>query len=416
MIAIKKSTMYYGIIFITIMLNLNIFFLVDTYGNFRFFGIPLYDITFFWNLIWIFTSLLYSISYGIKRSKDKFFLVVIFACILVFTSSYIGTKTYNQPLIYGLVSQRLWISCLLMYFPFDRWLNSNKITINGIVRTLKIICVMYLSICILQYLLSNKIQFTYVATSTRYGEVRYRFDCLFLVLLSGFTIDNIILNKKNHKVDILILGAIFFVIVVIAKGRMQIISWLAAIVICMLIRKEHILKKYFFVLVMIISLYFFVSSTSLGQDILDIFWGSGTGVSEDTLTIRDVSKEYYLNLLKTNGETILFGYGSVNNSWEIAREIARPTIGNWVYHTSDNGIYGYAFYYGILGVIWWIVSMTYCLYLAFKVYKKTGKFAYLQFVLVDFISCSTLVPYLFNNMCIMPIYMVLLKKEINQIK
>lgn len=415
MIRIRKSSIYYAIIFITLMMNLNIFFLVDVYGSFKILGIPLFDITFIWNILWILYTIVCNLNLRINKYEKSFLRIILFSLVLVVTSAYMATITYDQPFLYGILAQRLWISFLFMYFPFSYWLKKNYITSRGIIKTLKVFSFIYIIICILQYILGETIQFTYVDSSIRYGDSRFAFDCLYLILLSSFLLDNILSSRKIKRIDLILMGGVFFVLVIVTKGRMQMISWAVSSVLCVIMHKKLNIQKFLALIIIIIGI-FVVASSSIGADILDILFGTGKGIGLDTLTIRDMSRDYYLNLLTTDNFTLTFGYGIASSSWEIAMNIARPTIGYWTYYTADNGIFGSAFYYGLLGVMWWIITMGYFFYLSLIVYKKTGKTAYMQIVIIDILAAPTLVPYLFNSISIITLYMVLLQNEVLQIK
>ena len=150
-------------------------------------------------------------------------------------------------------------------------------------------------------------------------------------------------------------------------------------------------------------------SSPIGQDILDVLWGSGTGLSADTLTIRDAESVYYLSKIFESLNSFVFGCGYPNSSWAPAVALSTPTVGNWTYYTTDIGIIGDFYYYGIVGLIWFIAIYLMMLYQGIQIYKKTRNTAFIQIVIVDLIGAMTLVPLLFSTTLVMPLLVALME-------
>lgn len=257
-----------------------------------------------------------------------------------------------------------------------------------------------------------RIRFLSVSTSSeRYGDVRLVFNTLIPIVTSAFCLATLLSegsNRRQKRISVIIIACTIILAAFVTKGRMRTLSYIAGMAICALVRHGSIKKKVFSIGVIVIGCYFLMVSP-IGQDILDVLWGSGTGLSADTLSIRDAERAYYLSKIFESFKSFVLGYGYPNSSRSQTVLLSTPTVGNWTYYTTDIGIIGDFYYYGILGIIWFIAIYLMMLYKGIQIYKKTRNTAFIQIVIVDLIGAMTLVPLLFSSTLIMPLTFALME-------
>ena len=125
---IKKKDKYYIMLFLLFVVDLNFLNLIDT-ATFNIGGIYYTDIVFLLNI----SVFLYQII------KDKFQIAkkisityVLCVIILMVLSACAGHITYNQSIVAGIVAQREWVSWMLLINPLSRWIQLQKLSVEGI--------------------------------------------------------------------------------------------------------------------------------------------------------------------------------------------------------------------------------------------------------------------------------------------
>ncbi|MBN6047597.1 hypothetical protein JY232_04915 [Streptococcus thermophilus] len=389
---------YYLLLITLIFLNLKFFYLVDT-SNFNLFFLNYTDFVFIINVS-VFLYQLIRNNFNFDRASFVFFSVII---LLVIISAIRASMVYNQSFFSGIVAQRLWFSWMLIFYFIINSLNFHRMTIEGIKKTITLLCTVYSLVCILQYFLIDIYSFTYVVENTRYNDTRLFFNVIFLVFAIGIKVDSVFLVRKNHIINIVELLMYFFVIIFITKGRMQSLSILIAIVLCTFLRQNISIKRkllYSFY-AMIVTVLFL--QTSMGQDLLNL--SIGKSVQADTLSIRDSARNYYWGLYTKSWGNIFFGSGIPNANNTYAISVLNPIWSGSIdarYYLDDVGIMAIIVRYGLLGILIWIMTMVFNLKNSFKIYYKSGEVAYLLFFFVDILGCWTLIPTMFNNSPILP--------------
>lgn len=392
------------------MLELNCFGFVNKYGLYIL-GVGYYDIVFFVKIGIAGLSIIQNLQ--VFQSKRILLdILPIGAIILSITSAVAGNLISGQPFFSGLWAQREWLSSILLYYPVRIWLEKGKLNYKKVIETLFVTSAVYLIICILQYILIDYVTFLSVSKSSeRYGDVRLVFNTLMPIITSAFCLTKLLSeddDKKQRKTCILIVAGTIILTALVTKGRMRTLSFIAGMAICALVSRSSIKKKILSISVIGIGLYFLISSP-IGRDVLDVVFGSGTGLSADTLSIRDAERTYYISKIFGSFSSFILGCGYPNSSWPAAVRLSTPTVGNWTYYTTDIGIIGDFYYYGIIGILWLISVYAIMLFKGQKIYKKTRNIAFIQIVIVDLIGAMTLVPLLFSSTLIMPLVFALME-------
>lgn len=421
MIRINKERLMYALIFVLIAADLKCFYLIDVY-TFRILGASYDDLLFLLHVMLFAITFLYDNAHKYLK-VDKWNVFMTVPIVLTFLSAYAGIRTYGQPFFLGLVTQRSWIGCVLVFFVISSWLKRKIITVKGIKKTLFVACIAMLCIYVLQYVLGNFFIFTSVMTNERYGGIRFYFETAYLIIAAGFAIDNIIEAAGKKEKKKYILGQIFFIMMlfftcaVINKGRMLTISVAAGFLFCVLLVKVNKTKKIILCFgVMIVAVFFL--STNIATDAINAL--QGVNVENDTLGVRNEGRIYYLQYWIDSIQSIIIGCGSPNYyNWQPAADIANPLWsagGTARFYLVDNGIFGELFLYGLCGIAWFVGSIVISITAAIRVFKKKGKVGYFLLILADLLACITLVPNQFGNLIVFPLYLALLKFDFLEVK
>lgn len=413
MIKFRKSSLYYALIFLYCFADLKFFYFIDIV-KFTFLGISYTDMLFILNVSLFLYEFIFN-QKGVLKINFPIYLIIISIC-LACTSAYAGYLTYGQAFFSGLVAQRHWISSTLVIYTIYNWLIGEKITKEGLVKLISIVVVFYMIVMIAQYLLYNKVVFTYVTQTERYGETRLYFDISYLVFISGFAIEAILERKKKAKPIIFVL-VILVCIAFITKGRMATLSLCLGMMCSLLISKDgSVKKKLEMICFVLVCLLIFINS-NMGKDIFNTVLG--TTSENNTLAIRDDGRVYYLRMISSSTNSCLIGCGTANIHNKTAMKISSPywkTYSTARFYLTDQGIIYGLYNYGILGIVVYLILIIWSFKSAWRLYKREGRTAYLQYLIVQLISCVTLVPDYFESSFLFPMYIILLNIENNRIK
>lgn len=394
---IKKPKIQYIILFFLMILDLEFLNLVDT-ARFNILGIYYSDIVFIFCIL-IFIAELFCSGFRIKIDAS---LAVIFSFLMIACFSAKSAQlSYNQSFLAGIAAQREWLSWVLLIYPIYSWIKNKKITVDGIQKCMRYVCRGYAMICILQFFLYNFVNFTYVMTNSRYGNVRLYFNTAYFSIMICIIIDELFnknLTRKQRILDLIEFAAYFFVIAVITKGRMATIALVASIVIFLIFRKSISLpKKLLIIFCVTICVAIFTYST-MGQDILNTI--NGVSKTTDTLGVRDAARSYYIDKTFSSTRTLFLGYGVPNIHNQIAMNVSNPlwqSMGDARFYLTDVGIVGIFFQYGLLGISL-LIGLTFFMLKKFvSIYIGQGKTQYLQYLVLDIVTWASLTPTLFST-------------------
>lgn len=403
----KLINKYYLIIIIIILLETQFFYLLED----SFFNIKLLDICV---AIEGAAFLLTLLTNKMKLVKNKYSLIVLFGVLLCISSAFAGYIYYDQPILMGINVQRIRITSLLFYFSLICWIKNDKINKEGLIKLVFVMTIIYLSICIIQYFLKDITLFThsFEKESLRYGRIRFRYLEEYFILLIGIAFDNLFKRREKKIGNLLIIVEVLFLFFVINMSRMASLSLVVAIVISVIIRKGSSMVKFWGICGIIIGLIILIN-TQLGEDITNIVFNSQS-TTNDTLTVRNIGKRYYLEKIFDNYVSILIGCGTASANCHKALLTAYPQIYSREYgykinlYPQDNGIVAVLLNYGCIGLIWWIYSLVLILITAKKISIKNEEYIYLFMLIYEIVSCISLVPILFGNYIITPIILALI--------
>ena len=407
---LKKKINFYAIcLAIIIVLETNIFYIVDKY-KFSFFGFLYYDLIVIINLFIFILYFILNIKSFVKQKMNWF---ILFGIFLIVSSSLAAMISYNQNIFYGILAQREWMSCLLLYFPIKHLIDKDKLNKNNILIVLRIISFVLIIMLLLQFLLINKIQFLNISVSERYDDVRLRVDLRFPILYMALCFDDVLQRKNNYFIDLLLCIMIILVIVFITKIRMAFVALLLSLTICLFIKKLNVkVKSSYLIFGLIIGIVFLFFS-DLGKDILSFFSSDNT---DNSFQYRKLEIEYYTSILKNSIIKILIGNGYPSNNCALAMNVDyyKYSTGS-TFYTSDIGLLGHTFRYGLIGSVWVISTYLFYLVKAIKISKKNNVVGYILVLVFELIACYTLQCGLFLPSIDIILLIIIIEKEYKNI-
>lgn len=275
------------------------------------------------------------------RTSYRFGYLMAFPVILMLTSSLQSYLLYGQSMWLGIRPQRYWIIFALCYFPLSKLWRLGKITTHGMEKLIYMVGTMELILYSVQYILGDRFNFLSVHTYSTYSSKRYYFSNILLCLILFVSMNEIFNRRKVLKNSVYILW-ILFVILQVEKMRMTTIAVSTALIVGIFIwRRGGNIKMGFIVCVIIAG--FIAANSEVIQSIIPALIGTGRN---DTLQIREVGRTFYLSVLIQHP---LLGGGYINTQHAVSLVSSRYNEGiYWV----DNGIFGFSYLNGGLGLAW----------------------------------------------------------------
>lgn len=335
-------------------------------------------------------------------------LFALLICFGILNSYY----RFNEDIFFNFRRVLVIIASILLYFVGADSISKGKITSVELRKIIIAIGVLALMLFVLQYVLYDQIQFLDVHTGIRKGSTRIRFyyNCI-LLILPLFLCFDIFLKKRNLYRYICIIFAIgvMFEVYIIQNYRMSTISVVITIACGYFLYSRSYKKLIVFIAIVIGSLIFVYTSNELRE-----IWQSFVN-GTDTFAVRAQALTYYSEKLK---DSLLFGYGTVFPAEILSTAALAAGYGQWI-QLGDNGILGFAYCYGILGILWficfWIVLYKKGIYL-FKSSKTRIMYGLLFPLYMTIVLRSEILWYWNNGFVVFVLYLLLLESDIYNLK
>lgn len=396
MIVKVSSLAYWGLI-LTILSSENFLSLIGQ--DQRIMGVSIIDSVLVITVIWIIAVTLH--YKNTNNVKYRFKWVMAFSIILVLLSSIQSYRLYGQEIGLGIRPQRYFLVWALSYFPIRKLMANEILSYEKVERLIYKIGITEIVLYLTQFVLKNTVTFLAVKKNNVYSSTRYYISTVLLCLLIFICLDKIF-RKEKIVFNSFVIASAMVVILAVGKMRLNFISVAGAIIIGVVLwRKGGSVKMLFVILGVIFAAA--ISNTEVIQSILPAINRTG---KIDTLAIRDIGREFYL---QTVYEHPILGAGYINTQYHPAYVAARAGEGiSWV----DNGIFGIVFFYGGMGFLW-IISIFGKIYkYAFKLLKKS---VYLFFVMPLYwiIGCVNEAHWYWSNFLVLVLFVCLLEQALD---
>lgn len=359
----KLTTWPFGII---IIVNIYYLYLIDRY-NTRIYGVSMQDIALAAAVIW---GLYYWIKL-IKLPNPKFrfkgWMLSVFGLVLL--SSVQSNLLCGQSLFNGIAPQRwVWIWAF-MYFPLRKCIYYEQIDRDDFILMLLAIGVCQLVLWSTQFFLGDKILLTHVGRGMRSGRTRYYYHPILLDFLFLMSLDRFFKSSRIKKMPYAILtGWILFEVMIIQQFRATTMGLLFCLGMFCLV---HVFvmegnRKYKAIsLVIGFIVVGAVLSAPLMRSALAL-------ILENRHDIRAVGRELYIQTFLKHP---ILGGGYPNTHYGPAMEAV--TGGNKAIYLSDNGVFGFLYLYGGIGIIWLVTLWGRLLINGMRIKKYFSELSYL---------------------------------------
>ena len=287
---------------------------------------------------------IFEVYIGIKYSKVKvkydFKWWIISIIVLIIMSSIRSNQLYRQPLILGIRAQRQFFFVYMLYFPITKLLKIGVINKEQIEKMIYRIGTILLFLYSIYFFSNGNLKFLNYIYDYRYGGMRLRVDCCIINILLIFSLNNYI-NGKSKTKNLFLTFFNILVCGIMIKTRLLIVSYIFVFLAFLILWKKNLRKKLFIIIIVILAIPSVLNSTII-KDTID------TVLENDEDDIRTIGKAFYIGKIK---ESPLTGRGFINTQW--SNSFIGAKMDEKIYIV-DNGIYGFLFEYGLIGLFWYV--------------------------------------------------------------
>lgn len=358
------------------------------------------------NLLLLFFDILVLFKYGLLKPKiwDSFHWLSFGLIFLTFISAITAKLHWMQSFMATIYPQRYLIIIALSYFAVKELLRSRIITGEEIFSMIINLGRLYTIIMMVQFVLSfSGITFLQCTITNVTSLPRYFIDGTILIILLFYEVQRIFSEK--FRFSSLIWGIctiIFFMLM--CQTRMILVGLLITFGIFALIFSTTAWKK-IGILIIFCTVLAFVWNTTLFQDTINI-----TTASHNTLEIRQQGILYYLSELV---KSPLFGFGYPNS------DLADISRGKFLgYLLNDNGIFGFMYMYGGLGLFWAAWRYITSIKKGIRIKKCLNKYTYMMYSIYTIVISASLIHWYWQrSTCFLMILMwIVIQEEITNLK
>lgn len=315
----------------------------------------------------------------LNLKRMQFAGYMVFFAALIFLSSLQSQLLFGQSIKYGLIQQRRLLIWISVYFAIELALIKGKFNYEQLVSMIRIIGRIELAIYISQYFLYDYIHFLYVSVSSRYNDVRFYFTPTLLDFLFMIEMD-FLLNKYNSKREKIKSGItivlILFEVMIVQKFRLTTMALICCFVLCVLIKRFSKAIKFIYVMIAVLGICILLNTTMF-RDIIEQFSLGFTDYGH--FGIRADARKLYLEMLAKH-PFLGGGYPYIENALEASGYYKRMYL-------VDNGVFGFIYIYGGVGIIWIAALWTKLIKMSRKVFENKNITYFLLFYLFFIVTC-----------------------------
>lgn len=299
-----------------------------------------------WQVLLLGVSIvLYHRSRRLPSTKTSAVQGILFGTLIVmcFVAAWRCNVLTGQPFVRGILPQRGFIVCILAAILLRRPFKAGMVDGRRLLRDLVVLGCIASVLYLLQVVAGSSVSFVHAASNERYGGIRLYINGG-LSTVSGIVGFWLCLRDGDWR-DIVPTALALAVILFVSKGRLQLITYLATLFGLLLFSKGLARAKVLVLCFGFLAIILF-AQTEMFSQVVDSFINGRVGGSEDTSSIRKAGREYYDFVLDSTDSTMV-GAGYPSTLYPPAASMAGFDYG---YYLVDNGIFGFRYVYGGLGV------------------------------------------------------------------
>ncbi|MDD3225122.1 MAG: O-antigen ligase family protein [Clostridium sp.] len=356
-------------------------------------------------IIFLFLINLNKFIYYKKEYKFKnIILLIIFLSLIEVLNSLIIN---DEPIIYGFTANKIFFGYLL-YFYLLTLIKKNNTIKNYIEKFIMCTGTVLAFLFIIQYLIYSRKIIFYVQYGYRNG-VRW-YTGFGLIIFSMFILIGKMLKIKDIKRNSLNLLAItidLISIIVVSQTRNFIVGIFISFVILVVLQKKYNKTLLFFMIFTVISLYILMYKNNFIINLFNSIYNEGIN-NKGTVGFRFKEIQFFVGQWIKNP---LLGNGLYSDNF--SKSYIITGLSN-KYYTSDVGIIGLIYQFGVIGICIFGYLLIKVLNVINILYKKSPENCYTYIGYFSYIvatSCSSLAFNEMNSIFYFVIFLVFLESE-----
>lgn len=350
----------------------NFFYLLPG-DSYIFSGIKYSDIGLMMAWIWIIYTL---IRFKFQFSKSESVIPALFI-VVILLSGIAGDYLLGQSLLLTIRQNRYILTCMVLYYFILNTMYFGSLEGKDLLAIFQCIAIIELVLFSFQYLLGSSVKLLQITVDTRYGTPRLRVNYLFPLIFSYFCL-NRVLNGKNVLLNTLGIVSGMFIMMEVAKNRMPVLIMLFTLLIAYLLWKKKMSTKLIVGLLLIIATILLYNTTIIQDSINTILYGDKLGTQNTE--IREIGRQYYLQEIQ---RSIWLGFGEPNQNYSQAMVASGAGMNIFL---ADNGVFGFLYCHGILGIIWLISLFYQMAKKSCRIMSVQKNYAYILYVIYEFLN------------------------------
>ena len=366
------------------------------------------------------TNLLCIIFIGMYLAEKHFVMTKvkqwISFCVIVLTSSFMATSLFGQSFLDGVLVCRHMYLQFAVCIPLTGLFKTNSVNRNEFIsltiKTIRFACILYVVHYLLYEIFNVSLLKISAASFGRYGSSRFYFVLIMPMFLLMNAISNIY-KSKYKLMDYIDVALVLFLMMQVGKMRMTTLSCLIAIFLGLIQMRHMGRRKIYFFSAVLMGAFFILKFTSMGQDLLNVFFGGQSAGSEG---IRSIGRlQHIRSFLKS--PILGMGYPHENCAASMAefgtsfKYLIEGTYQK--IYIGDNGIFDFLYIFGLSGIIWLIYTFGGFLRKAYKIMIYNKNSTYFMYVMALIIQMYTEFNWFFFGMLFIGVFTSIIATENN---
>lgn len=284
----------------------------------------------------------------IRITRTDYFAKLIIAFVgYYFLELFVSSIRNGQGILNAFIASNFYLTILIYFICLDFYAQKGR---DSFYKILIIFSCIKVALCWLQYILAFKgIYFMSEGVmAIRFGTIRLynmgdTFNCLGIIVAFAYLVGDK-KHDKNRYVYILLCVFGFLGMLLISKGRLQLLALCAGVYSVIYSKNKKKKKMLLYLVLLMIALAVFLQS-SIGKTYIESISNPDT----DTLGIRSREIAYYNNQTK---EHLLLGVGFIRDNGDKMSDYLKGPAHQ--YSRTDVGLVGVANALGLVGAAWYV--------------------------------------------------------------
>jgi hypothetical protein len=320
------------------------------------------------------------LKFEINNSHRYYFIDVLLSTIpLAIIAAIVSNYFFSQPIRVGISGQKDFVMILCSYYFFRTLIREKIVTTDYLWDCLYKLSFAITGVLIVQHLLADSIKILQVSYGRRFGvRITDNYTYATILLIGSLILFFNASGRKERIKAVIGLVMAYYHVVFVSQTRIVMVAYGVLTIIMAIFFRNSALKKitYLFIMLGVVLL---ALQTELAQFLFSALTDTSTDPSAQ---IREIGRAYYISEI---AQSPIFGRGFPNSydAYEAAGLFSKIAL-------VDNGLIGFAYMYGIIGLIWyaWLsLKMFICSFTALK----KGEYRFLLYTIFLQVLCPTII-------------------------